>query len=69
MLVLSRKIEEGIVLLELGVTFKILEVKKGVVKVGIVAPKEIQIVRKELLPKDSASTDATGVATAVTPAR
>jgi len=46
-LVLSRKIGESI-LLDDKVTITVMEVSKGVVKLGIDAPKEMLILRKEL---------------------
>ncbi len=47
MLVLSRKIGESI-LLDDKITITVMEVSKGVVKLGINAPKEMLILRKEL---------------------
>ncbi|ABB43720.1 carbon storage regulator, CsrA / carbon storage regulator, CsrA [Sulfurimonas denitrificans DSM 1251] len=54
MLVLSRKIDEAIVIGE-NITIKVISVEKGVVKLGIDAPKNLSIVRSELLEdvKDS----------------
>lgn len=54
MLVLSRKIDESIVIGD-NITIKIISIEKGIVKVGIDAPKDVSIVRKELLEdvKDS----------------
>lgn len=51
MLVLSRKIGEEIV--ANGVTFKILGMQGGRVRVGIVAPPEVPIKRGELAEKDA----------------
>lgn len=48
MLVLSRKIDESIVIGD-NITIKIISIEKGIVKVGIDAPKDVSIVRKELL--------------------
>ena len=47
MLVLTRKLEEAIVIGD-DVEIRILEIKNGVVKLGIVAPKKITIHRKEV---------------------
>jgi carbon storage regulator CsrA len=48
MLVLTRKIDESIVIGE-NVEIKIISIDKGMVKLGIDAPKSISIVRSELL--------------------
>ena len=47
MLVLSRKLEEEIYLGS-DISIKIVEINKGVVKIGIEAPKQLQILRGEL---------------------
>ena len=47
MLVLSRKLGESI-LLDDKITITVMEISKGVVKLGIDAPKEMLILRKEL---------------------
>lgn len=47
MLILTRKTGEGIVLNE-NVTIRVIEISKGVVKLGIDAPKEMLILREEL---------------------
>ena len=47
MLVLSRKLGESI-LLDDKISITVMEVSKGVVKLGIDAPKEMLILRKEL---------------------
>ncbi len=54
MLVLARKIEESIIIGD-DIVIKIISIEKGVVKLGIDAPKSISIVRSELLSdvKDS----------------
>lgn len=48
MLVLARKIDESIVIGD-DIIIKVISIDKGVVKFGIEAPKEISIVRSELL--------------------
>ena len=54
MLVLARKLNESIVLGD-DITVKIISIDKGVVKLGIDAPKSVSIMRSELLEdvKDS----------------
>jgi len=54
MLVLARKLDESIVIGD-DISVKIISIDKGVVKLGIDAPKDISIVRNELLEdiKDS----------------
>lgn len=47
MLILTRKTGEGIVLNE-NVTIRVIEISKGIVKLGIDAPKEMLILREEL---------------------
>jgi carbon storage regulator CsrA len=49
MLVLSRKREETIVIPDLNVTFRVLAVHAGKVKIGIEAPEDAVIMRGELL--------------------
>ncbi|MCD4668733.1 MAG: carbon storage regulator CsrA [Sulfurimonas sp.] len=48
MLVLARKLNESIVIGD-DIVIKVISVDKGVVKFGIDAPKDISIVRSELL--------------------
>jgi carbon storage regulator CsrA len=48
MLVLARKLDESIVLGD-DITVKVISIDKGVVKLGIDAPKNISIMRSELL--------------------
>lgn len=54
MLVLARKLDEAIVIAD-NITVKIISIDKGVVKLGIEAPKNVSIMRSELLEdvKDS----------------
>ena len=47
MLVLTRKLDEGIMLGE-DICIKILSIEDGKVKIGIEAPKEIEIHRQEI---------------------
>ena len=47
MLILTRKMGEGIVLNE-NVTIRVVEISKVVVKLGMDAPKEMLILREEL---------------------
>lgn len=48
MLVLARKLDESIVIGD-NITVKIISIDKGVIKLGIDAPKDVSIVRSELL--------------------
>lgn len=47
MLILTRKIGEGVVLNE-NITVRVVEISKGVVKLGFDAPKDMLILREEL---------------------
>jgi len=51
MLVLTRKESEEIVIPELGVSFRILNVRGGRVSVGITAPKDRTVLRGEVADK------------------
>lgn len=48
MLVLTRKLDESIIIGE-DIEVKVISIDKGVVKLGIDAPRDITIVRNELL--------------------
>lgn len=48
MLVLSRKYGEEVVLPQQGITFTILEIRGDKVRVGITAPTEIPVYRREV---------------------
>lgn len=47
MLILNRKIGESIILDD-NIEIKILEIQDGKIKIGIEAPKDVNIVRKEI---------------------
>src|SRR6266852_1668458 len=49
MLVLSRRLNEKIVIPGLNLTIQVVAIKPGVVRIGIQAPPDIPIVRDELL--------------------
>ncbi len=53
MLVLSRRLNEKIVLPGLNVTIEVLAVKGNAVRLGITAPDGVRIVREELLDAPS----------------
>ena len=56
MLVLSRRLNEKIVLPSLNLTIQIVALKPGVVRLGIEAPAEVKVFREELLPRDESAT-------------
>ena len=63
MLVLSRKVGEQICVPQFDIVLTVLEVKGRTVRLGIAAPKEIAVVRKELqerLPQHSAQAVTSG---------
>lgn len=57
MLVLARKIDESIVIGD-NIVVKIISLENGVVKLGIDAPKEISIIRNELIEEVKESNKA-----------
>ncbi len=57
MLVLSRKKGESVVIDD-NIEIKILETKEGKVKLGISAPKDVSVVRKEVLDVISENKEA-----------
>ena len=59
MLVLSRKIGEEIVMPDAGVTVTVVEIRGSRVKLGINAPPQIQIRRRELLDRECHSSQQT----------
>lgn len=61
MLVLSRKVEEEIVI-DGGITVKIIEFRPGRVRLGVTAPAGVRVLRKELLMGGAAvNTDSSSV--------
>jgi carbon storage regulator len=58
MLVLSRKIEERIVMPELNITLTVLAIEGNTVRLGITAPSEIRVYREELWNRVCAGTAA-----------
>lgn len=48
MLVLSRKLKEKIALPTVGITIQVVEIKRGVVRLGIDAPPEVTVLREEI---------------------
>lgn len=48
MLVLSRKVDESIVLPDLGITIKVVSLGNGRVRLGIEAPREVTVLRSEI---------------------
>ena len=57
MLVLARKLGESIVIAD-NITVKVVSVENGVVKLGIDAPREISIIRSELIEEVTESNKA-----------
>ena len=48
MLILTRKLDESIIINE-NISVKVISIDKGIVKLGIDAPKEVSILRSELV--------------------
>jgi carbon storage regulator len=55
MLVLTRKPDEEIVVPQAGITFRILEVRGERVRIGITAPAEVEIFRREVWARIAAA--------------
>jgi carbon storage regulator CsrA len=51
MLVLSRHAQQSIVLPDLGITVRVLYIKGNLVRIGIDAPRAVNVVREELLDR------------------
>ena len=62
MLVLARKADESIIIGE-NIVVKVISVENGVVKLGIDAPKEVSIIRNELIEEVKASNKAASLET------
>jgi carbon storage regulator len=57
MLVLSRRLNEKIVLPGLGVTIQVLGFRRGAVRLGIAAPPEVTVLRQEVVGKPRRGAD------------
>ncbi|MDR0223141.1 MAG: carbon storage regulator [Oscillospiraceae bacterium] len=57
MLVISRKTDEGVIIAD-NIEITVLEISKERVKIGIHAPKDIKIVRYELIAAQDANVEA-----------
>src|SRR5438034_1239876 len=53
MLVLSRRLKEKIVLPDLGVEIQVVALKSGTVRLGIVAPPDVTVLREEVRVRDA----------------
>ena len=54
MLVLSRHESESIIIADGLITITVVRVKSGEVRIGIVAPRDIPVIRAELIKPDQA---------------
>ncbi len=54
MLVLSRRVNESIIIPGLNVTVRVVGVQGGKVRLGIEAPKDVALLREELAPRTPA---------------
>jgi carbon storage regulator CsrA len=54
-LVLSRRVRQKIVFPDRGITVQVTAVKPGVVRLGIEAPRDVSVVREEVLDGSRAS--------------
>lgn len=57
MLILSRKIGERI-MIDGGITITVVDIDRGKIRLGITCPKEVSIMREELLPLRKSRDDA-----------
>lgn len=58
MLVLSRRPDQKIVFPSVGITIKVLKVRGGIAKIGIDAPRELEIFREEIATQQSEITSS-----------
>ena len=59
MLVLTRKVDQGIVIAG-NIYIRVLGVERDRVKIGIAAPKDIPVLRQELLERENADPERNG---------
>ena len=57
MLVLARRLHESIVLPGLGITVQVVAIRRGSVRLGIVAPPGVAVLREELVGTEPARAD------------
>jgi carbon storage regulator CsrA len=67
MLVLSRRLNERIVLPGLGITIEVVAVKPGVVRLGIEAPPDVPVFREEVLDRSPVRAAALGSGSTLEP--
>ncbi|MEZ6040804.1 MAG: response regulator [Planctomycetaceae bacterium] len=67
MLVLSRRTGEDIVIPQVNVEFRVLGIRGTTVRIGILAPQHIQILRKEMLPVLDDADDVAGASRKLMP--
>lgn len=57
MLVLTRKLNESIVIPEYGISIMVVDIKGHQIKLGVIAPKAVKIFRQEVLDAASRKED------------
>lgn len=67
MLVLTRKLDEKIVIPEFGITITLVAAQSGKARIGIEAPNAVKIMRQELLEKQEPPAPAPGPESAACP--
>jgi carbon storage regulator len=60
-LVLSRRLNESIVLPDLGITVRVVAVRGGQVRIGVEAPHHVRVFREEVLSRELAADDPPAV--------